>query len=133
MSEKKMNYREAFSWLNQTGVKATLFNRDRHTNEALKKAIEALKKQVPMSYKMVHAPERTFKNGENGEIVNVFTYHCPCCNQELGDSDWDGKPDKEWLEYCDNCGQRIDWIHDVEIPKFEEVTDCRRVKVGAIN
>lgn len=37
MSEKKMNYREAFSWLNQTGVKATLFNRDRHTNEALKK------------------------------------------------------------------------------------------------
>ena len=44
MSEKKMNYREAFSWLNQIGVKATLFNRDRHTNEALKKANEVNEK-----------------------------------------------------------------------------------------
>ena len=30
----------------------------------------------------------------------------------------------------DKCGQRIDWIHDIEVPQFEEVTDCRRVKVG---
>ena len=33
---------------------------------------------------------------------------------------------------CDKCGQRIDWIHDVEVPQFEEVTDCKRVKVGMI-
>lgn len=127
-----MSDKQAYSWLIQPGIQTTMFKHDRQTNEALKRAIDALKKQVPMSYKMIHLPGRTFRDGENGKIVNVFTYNCPCCNQILGDSDWDGKPDKDWPEYCDNCGQHIDWLHDVEIPQFEEVTDCKRVKVGEI-
>lgn len=125
-----MNSRKALSWLSMPGIKAVLFNWDRQTNDALREAIKALKKQVAISYKVVHLKDRTFRNAD-GEVIQVYGYMCPSCNQELGDSDWDGKPDKDWTDYCPRCGQKIDWIHDVEYPDIEPAEPTRTV-VGAI-
>ena len=53
--------------------------------EALDVAIQALEKQIPKK------PDFT----EDKEFVL-----CPCCNGN-------GLADKQ--EYCDNCGQKLDW------------------------
>ena len=92
-----MNFKEAYSWLNQPGIKAAM-PVDRHTKDAIGKAMEALEKQIAKPY-VVGINERGIKN-----------YSCPCCEMELGDKDWDGEPDEEWLGFCDNCGQKIQWV-----------------------
>ena len=92
-----MNFKQAFSWLSQPGIKA-MMPVDKHTQEAVEKAKEALKKQIAIPYIIKKDEER-----------NVDTYHCPCCGLELGDSDWNGEPDKDWLPYCEQCGQKIKW------------------------
>ncbi len=66
--------------------------------EWLEKAKEGLKKQIP-------------KKPLN---VEKHYYKCPCCKQDLGVSDDDifvyENPIKN---YCDNCGQALDWS-DIE-------------------
>lgn len=113
-----MNSEKALSWLLQPGLQSMMDKYDRHTKEAIEISIQALKKQVPASYKMKYK-ETVRVEIDEPEDVDVFTFHCPCCDQELGDSDWDGMPTNDWLSYCDNCGQKIDWMHDVDVPEFE--------------
>ncbi len=43
---KRMTEKQAYSWLIQPGIQATLFHYDRDTNAALKVAIKALKEKV---------------------------------------------------------------------------------------
>lgn len=60
--------------------------------EALDVAIQALEKQIP---------KKVVKDGE-------WSYKCPCCGgcakTETGDSFIDYR-----LDYCDGCGQKLDW------------------------
>lgn len=58
--------------------------------EALDVAIQALEKQIPKK------PDFT----EDKEFAL-----CPCCNGN-------GLADKQ--EYCDNCGQKLDWSEESE-------------------
>lgn len=62
---------------------------DYKTNEM---AIQALEKQIP---------KKVVKDGKR-------SYKCPCCGEsaktETGDSFIDYR-----LEYCDGCGQKLDW------------------------
>ena len=95
--ESKMSFGQAHSWLNQTGVKA-IMPADKDTQGALRKAMEALEKQIAKPY-VSSQNERDVKG-----------YYCPCCHLELGDEDWDGEPNKDWLPFCDRCGQKIKWI-----------------------
>lgn len=80
-----MNFKQAYSWLNQPGIKA-LMPADKDTRNALEKATEALKKQIPMEVKEVHVDE----------------YYCPACGSENNCND-------KIVEdsYCPECGQRI--------------------------
>lgn len=93
----KMSFKEAYSWLNQPGIKV-MMPVDPHTQSALQKVMEALEKQIAKPYITAR---------EEGD--NFYTYHCPCCDLELGDENWDGEPDKDWLPYCEQCGQKINW------------------------
>ena len=60
--------------------------------EALDMAIQALEKQIP---------KKVVKDGKR-------SYKCPCCGEsaktETGDSFIDYR-----LDYCDGCGQKLDW------------------------
>lgn len=60
--------------------------------EALDVAIQALEKQIP---------KKVVKDGK-------WSYKCPCCGEsaktETGDSFIDCR-----LDYCDGCGQRLDF------------------------
>mgnify|MGYP002552749864 CR=1 FL=1 len=78
-----MNYREAYSWLSQPGVLA-LMPVDKDTREALKVAMKALEKQMPMKTEEVREEE----------------YVCPSCGAESS---------YLWMidNYCPECGQRI--------------------------
>lgn len=103
--------------------------------EAHKIAIEAVRKMIPKSYVMKRAKDRDFRDKDTGEIVKVYKYHCPVCDDFMSDSDWDGKPSADWMEYCSMCGQRIDWVHDVDIPEDDEEENADRVlpvKLGYI-
>ena len=51
-------------------------------NEALDMAIEALRKQIPLDYKI----------SEDGDAL------CPICGA-----------DAEWHKYCEECGQALKW------------------------
>ena len=55
-----MNYREAYDWLNQPGIKAAMPH-DPHTQEALAKAMEALRQYT---YKWYPANKRPTEAGE---------------------------------------------------------------------
>lgn len=47
MNDVQMNYKEAFEWLSQPGIKAVVFDKnDEHTNCALKVAYKALEETV---------------------------------------------------------------------------------------
>lgn len=125
-----MTNREALTWMLQPGIQLTMDKYDRQTKEAINIAVKALKKQVKTPYKIKYK-ETIHVEIDEPEDVDVFSFHCPCCDQEQGDSDWDGHPDAEWLEYCSNCGQRIDWVHDVDLPKFERIPPEKKV-VGEV-
>lgn len=59
-------------------------------------AIEALQKQVPMKAKVSHFEHDP---GWGCGKIQCFEYHCPKCKKLI---------DFE-IDYCDGCGQRIDW------------------------
>lgn len=65
---------------------------DYETMEAIGMAIQALEKQIP---------KKVVKDGK-------LSYKCPCCGEsaktETGDSFIDYR-----LDYCDGCGQKLDW------------------------
>lgn len=75
--------------------------------EAHRMAIEALNKARAKSYvvKRLHAKEDT---------GFYYSYHCPTCGENLGNSYWNTEPIESWEEYCEHCGQHIDWQHDVD-------------------
>lgn len=81
----KMSFKQAFSWLSQPGIKA-MMPIDKDTKEALEKAMEALKKQIPMEVTEVHVDE----------------YYCPACGSE-------NVCDQLMVtdNYCPMCGQKI--------------------------
>lgn len=58
--------------------------------EALDVAIQALEKQIPKKLDFTEDKEFAL---------------CPCCNGN-------GLTDKQ--EYCDNCGQKLDWSEESE-------------------
>ena len=60
--------------------------------EAVKFAIQALEKQVPMKVK------------NSGERI-PFEWYCPACGELLCD---DGYKDT-YIKYCEHCGQKLDW------------------------
>lgn len=63
--------------------------------EAIKIAIEALKKQIPME------PDYEGDGYADGELV-YDTWICPNCGRHY-------EVDYDDYEYCPQCGQRIDW------------------------
>lgn len=80
-----MNFREAISWLKQPGIIA-IMPHDKDTKTALKKAMEALQKQIPMKVTDIHVDE----------------YYCPACGSENNCND------KIMADnYCPMCGQRV--------------------------
>ena len=60
--------------------------------EAVKFAIQALEKQVPMKVK------------NSGERI-PFEWYCPACGELLCDA---GYKDT-YIKYCEHCGQKLDW------------------------
>lgn len=80
-----MNYAQAFSWLNQPGIKAAM-PIDKDTKIALSMAMNALAKQIPMEIKDIHVDE----------------YYCPACGSE-NNCNQKSVTDK----YCSQCGQKI--------------------------
>lgn len=80
-----MNFRQAFSWLEQPGIKA-IMPTDRQTRDAMKQAITALRKQIPMEVTDIHVDE----------------YYCPACGAENCTSDYRQVP-----KYCTECGQAL--------------------------
>ena len=60
--------------------------------EALGLAIQALEKQIP---------KKVVKDGK-------WSYKCPCCGEcaetDCGDAFYDYR-----LDYCNGCGQKLDW------------------------
>lgn len=80
-----MNFRQAFSWLKQPGIKA-IMPVDRDTRNAMKLAMAALQKQIPMKVEDIHVDE----------------YICPACNTENCTSDYLQVP-----KYCVECGQAL--------------------------
>ena len=60
--------------------------------EALDVAIQALEKQIP---------KKVVKDGK-------WSYKCPCCGEcaetDCGDAFYDYR-----LDYCNGCGQKLDW------------------------
>ena len=62
-----------------------LFPNARNEGESLDMAIKALEKQIPN--KPIFSEDKQFAL-------------CPCCDMK-------GLADKQ--EYCDNCGQKLDW------------------------
>ena len=60
--------------------------------EAYAMAIKALEKQIP---------KKAVKDGK-------WSYKCPCCGEcaetDCGDSFYDYR-----LDYCNGCGQKLDW------------------------
>ena len=81
----KMSFKQAFSWLSQPGIKV-MMPIDKDTKEALEKAMQALKKQIPMEITEVHVDE----------------YYCPACRSE-------NVCDQLMVtdNYCPMCGQKI--------------------------
>ena len=65
--------------------------------EAVKFAIQALEKQVPMKVK------------NSGERI-PFEWYCPACGELLCD---DGYKDT-YIKYCEHCGQKLDWSDGVD-------------------
>ena len=59
---------------------------------AVEKAIEALEKQIP---------KKVVK-------VDIWTYKCPICGANVETDCGDYMLDYR-LNYCDNCGQKLDW------------------------
>jgi len=70
------------------------------TLEATRLAIEALPKQVPMKAKVSHFEHDP---GWGCGKIQCFEYHCPKCKKLI---------DFE-IDYCDGCGQRIDWSDEI--------------------
>ena len=60
--------------------------------EAMRMAIQALEKQVPMKVK------------NSGERI-PFEWYCTACGELLCD---DGYKDT-YIKYCEHCGQKLDW------------------------
>ena len=80
-----MNFKQAYSWLSQPGIRA-MMPTDKDTKSAVKKSMEALEKQIPMEVTDIHVDE----------------YYCPSCGAE---NNCDQK--KVADNYCPVCGQRI--------------------------
>lgn len=73
-----------------------------NTKCAFSMAIEALEKQIPM--KVVK--------------VGKWRYKCPCCSEsaetDCGDNFYNYR-----LDYCNGCGQKLDWSDEVGVMKNE--------------
>ena len=78
MSNRAIAYFQEQSCRSDATMETVLYN---------DKAIEALRKQVPMP--VIH--ERTFWR---------YSHYCPSCACML---------DREALKYCPECGKRLDW------------------------
>lgn len=65
---------------------------------ALKKAIEALEKQIPKKPDELKT-DKDVKIGAGTWKAGVTVYKCPGCNSFISRSS----------DFCPNCGQAIDW------------------------
>lgn len=63
----KMSKMQAYSWLIQPGVQATLYGYDKHTNKALKVALSALKRDI-------EAKVTNKKNIQLDGQINILDY-----------------------------------------------------------
>jgi hypothetical protein len=97
--------------------------------EALDMAIKALEKQIPKKVRYEDAGYEQYGN------VNVYACICPSCNLEIikfNDNDVSEKCESNNIEkmfhssmvhhayiglnnYCNRCGQKLDWSDDDEI------------------
>lgn len=105
--------------------------RDYEVYSMLIKAREDIVSRMQASY-IVKYKETVHVEIDEPEDVDVYTFHCPNCGNELGDSDWDGHPTSDWQGYCGDCGQKIDWMHDVSFPKVTDRRFAKGVRVGEI-
>lgn len=63
-------------------------------NEALEKALEALRKQIP---------EKPIHITRNEHSTRIIGYGCPACHKDVIGSGF----------YCWSCGQAIDWSDEI--------------------
>lgn len=82
-----MTYTEAIKQLNSIAI----YHFDKHTENAIDMAIDALEKQIPKK------PLHMHKN-----------YYCPICKED-GWLLWDDAIPNDMDKYCGICGQAIDW------------------------
>lgn len=91
-----------------------------YTDEGKKKiqfyelAKDALNKQIPK--RVVDSFIVTPVYGGDGEQVDVLYYDefkCPCCGWVIARG-VDNKSYFEGVNYCDSCGQALDWSEEVE-------------------
>lgn len=88
-----MTYEEAIAELDELSFSVEMPS---STVKAIALAIKALHKQVPMKAKVSHFEHDP---GWGCGKIQCFEYHCPKCKKLI---------DFE-IDYCDGCGQRIDW------------------------
>jgi hypothetical protein len=84
-----MTEKEAIEWQNAFRTTYNGFPKD--VDEAIDIAIAALEKQIP---------KKVVKNG--------YKYTCPTCGANAKTDTGDSFIDFGF-EFCDNCGQHIDW------------------------
>lgn len=100
-----MTYKEAKDVLKNTYIRFSRCNGKVVFLEALKKALEAVDKQIP---KKPVISTHKYIDGDTNEEGIFRLKHCPCCweNREL--SYFDSLVDIN-KKYCHRCGQALDW------------------------
>lgn len=75
------------------------------TNEELEKRIEFLEKQMLSVSQKRDREIAIMPRFQVCGDMNVPVWFCPCCEKELRV----GNCDNNKPNYCENCGQKIDW------------------------
>lgn len=71
--------------------------------EAVKTAIQALEKQIPMK------PRKT--DSYRGVLKRVYVYVCPTCGNACLEKYMN---ERQNTMFCWNCGQKLDWAEESE-------------------
>lgn len=83
-----------------------LLTRYRHISKELTEAngiaIEAIEKQIPKKVVRIHSK---YQRGYNDEFL------CPCCGKSA-ETDCGDPFENYGLDWCNSCGQKLDWSDD---------------------
>ena len=135
---KSMTDKEALSWLMQPGIQATLYGYDRHTNGALKRAINALKRKVETEqnktktetdkYRKVYSKDNDYfyTFTKNGTKVDSSFFDWCCMRAEVRNyQEQEGMSEKEAYEKFWNAVSEYDKEkYDRIIGKYDNLDEA---------